>query len=137
MIRYSNVADGIEPRQLVGFFVDWPNPPSPEMHLELLRRSDHVVLAQDDATDRVVGFVTAITDGILAAYNPLLEVLPPYQRRGIGRALMERMLERLRGLYMIDLLCDPELEPFYARFGMQPALGMMIRNYALQSGAIE
>jgi GNAT superfamily N-acetyltransferase len=135
MIRYTDEADGIEPRQLAGFFVDWPNPPSPETHLELLRRSDHVVLAHDDASDRVVGFVTAITDGVLAAYIPLLEVLPPYQGQGIGRVLMERMLERLRGLYMVDLLCDPELEPFYANLGMQPALGMLVRNYARQSGA--
>jgi hypothetical protein len=45
------------------------------------------------------------------------------------------MLERLRGLYMVDLLCDPEVQSFYARLGMQPATGMMLRNYERQSGA--
>jgi hypothetical protein len=44
------------------------------------------------------------------------------------------MLDRLRDLYMIDLLCDPELESFYAKFGMQPARGMATRNYHRQSG---
>ena len=26
------------------------------------------------------------------------------------------MLSRLDEFYMVDLVCDPELEPFYARF---------------------
>lgn len=138
MIRYTDSADDIEPRQLAGgFFVGWPNPPSPETHLRLLRGSDHIVLALDDATDLVVGFVTAITDGVLAAFIPLLEVLPAYQGQGIGRTLMERMLARLRGLYSVDLLCDPALESYYARFGMRPSFGMLIRNYDRQSGAID
>ena len=45
------------------------------------------------------------------------------------------MLERLGDLYMVDLLCDAELQPFYARFGMRPAVGMLRRNYARQSGS--
>ena len=39
------------------------------------------MLARDDA-GRVVGFVTAISDGVLSAYIPLLEVLPEYQGAG-------------------------------------------------------
>ena len=42
------------------------------------------------------------------------------------------MLERLRELYMIDLLCDPPLQPFYERLGMQRAHGMLVRNYERQ-----
>lgn len=72
--------------------------------------------------------------GVLSAYIPLLEVLPAYRGRGIGRELVRRLLEGLRGRYMVDLLCDPALQPFYARVGMRPATGMMVRNYARQSG---
>lgn len=39
------------------------------------------------------------------------------------------MLEKLKELYMIDLLCDRELEPFHVRFGMKAGFGMMVRNY--------
>jgi hypothetical protein len=35
---------------------------------------------------------------------------------------------------MIDLLCDPDVQPFYGRLGMRPATGMLIRNYDRQSG---
>lgn len=133
-ITYRESSAGIGAEQLHGFFVGWSSPPAPEVHLRLLDRSDAVVLAVDDATGRVVGFVTAISDGVLSAYIPLLEVLPEYQRRGIGSELMRRMLARLRALYMVDLLCDPQLQPFYRRFGMLPASAMALRDYAHQSG---
>jgi len=134
MIRYTDSLEGITPELLAGFFVGWPNPPSPETHLRLLAGSMAVELAVDPATGTVVGFINAVGDGVLAAYIPLLEVLPEYQGRGIGGELVRRMLARLDGLYMVDLLCDPALQPFYARFGMRPSQGMLIRNYGRQSG---
>lgn len=134
MIEYLNSAEDIMPTQLNGFFVDWPNPPTPETHLRLLRNSNAVVLALDTATGQVVGFITAITDGVLAAYVPFLEVLPAYQHRGIGQTLVRQMLARLQNLYMIDLLCDANAQPFYEQLGMRPAVGMCARNYDRQSG---
>ena len=74
-------------------------------------------LALDD--DAVVGFVTAISDGVMSAFIPLLEVLPEYQHRGIGTELVHRLLEQLSELYMIDLCCDADLEPFYNALGFQ------------------
>jgi GNAT superfamily N-acetyltransferase len=127
VIEYRSSAEGIEPAQLRGFFVGWPTPPSPERHAELLRSSHAVELALEDG--RVIGFVTAVSDGVLSAYVPLLEVLPEWQGRGIGTELMRRLLDRLRGLYMVDLCCDAELEPFYRRLGLQVwDRGMGIRD---------
>ncbi|MCP4541140.1 MAG: GNAT family N-acetyltransferase [Chloroflexi bacterium] len=130
---YNSENIGLEQVQ-GGFFEGWPNPPSPQVHLKLLANSDHVVLAVDQELDVVVGFITAISDGVLAAYIPLLEVLPAYRGRGIGKELVRRMLDRLGGLYAIDLMCDSDVQPFYASLGMRPAIGMMIRNYEYQSG---
>jgi ribosomal protein S18 acetylase RimI-like enzyme len=127
VIEYTDSLEGVEPQQLQGFFVGWPSPPSPERHLELMRGSAAVVLARDG--EAVVGFVTAISDGVLSASIPLLEVLPEYQGRGIGSELVRRLLAALDGLYMIDLSCDAELEPFYARLGFRMLeRGMGIRN---------
>jgi ribosomal protein S18 acetylase RimI-like enzyme len=127
VIEYVESPDGVAARHLEGFFVGWPQPPSPERHLALLHGSDHVVLARDP--ERVVGFVTAISDGVLSAYVPLLEVLPTHQGRGIGSELMRRLLARLENLYMVDLSCDADLEPFYRRLGLETwERGMGIRN---------
>jgi predicted N-acetyltransferase YhbS len=128
MIDYTDSLVGIEPRHLEGFFVGWPHPPSPETHLRLLAGSDHIVLAINCETGQVVGFVTAITDGVLSGFIPLLEVLRTYQGQGIGLALMTRMLDGLRALPNVDLLCDPDVVPFYERFGMKPVRGMVLRR---------
>jgi ribosomal protein S18 acetylase RimI-like enzyme len=105
------------------------------MHLRLLHASDHIVLALDESTNDIVGYITALSDGVLCAYISSLEVLPTYQGHGIGSELVRRLLDRLRDLYMIDLICDADVQPFYAGLGMRPAVGMIIRNYARQSGA--
>jgi len=135
-VHYTESLAGIDASQLAGgFFIGWPNPPSPETHLRLLQGSSHVVLAIDERTADVVGFATAISDGVLSAYIPLLEVLPEYQHQGIGQELMRRMIAALRSLYMIDLLCEPDLQPFYEQVGMRKADGMLIRNYDRQNGS--
>jgi ribosomal protein S18 acetylase RimI-like enzyme len=134
-IEYLETVEGIEPWQLAGFFEGWPNPPSADTHLRMLRSSAHIVLAIDPASNRVVGFVTAISDGVLSAFIPLLEVLPEYRGRGIGSELVRRIITALDGLYMIDLICDDDLVPFYERFGLRRASAMIKRNYARQSGA--
>jgi predicted N-acetyltransferase YhbS len=128
VIHYTDSLNGIETRHLKGFFVGWPHPPSPETHLRLLSGSDYVVLAIDAETGQVIGHVTALTDGVLSSSIPLLEVLPAYQGQGIGQGLMTRILDRLSHLPNVDLLCDPDVMPFYERFGMKPCGGMVLRQ---------
>ena len=110
----------------------WPNPPSEETFLRLLKGSYRIILAIQD--NRIIGFITAISDGVLSAYIPLLEVLPEYQSKGIGKELLARMKNELSHLYMIDLLCDEELIPYYEKQGMSKATGALIRNYENQNG---
>ena len=148
-IEYTSSLDGVEPAHLHGFFEGWPSPPAPERHLELLDGSYRVVLAREAArpgsrlrealSDGVLyAFVpllevlrlppNAISDGVLYAFIPLLEVLPSHRGRGIGSELVRRLLEELKHFYAVDLMCDPELQPFYDRFGMHRATGMIIRR---------
>lgn len=132
MIAYSADPHSLTPDQLTGFFVGWPNPPRPETLWRLLQSSYRVSLAHD--SERVVGFANAVSDGVLSAYIPLLEVLPEYQGRGIGSELMRRLPAELNHLYMVDVMCDDEVAPFYERLGLQRAGGLIRRNYARQSG---
>lgn len=134
MIIYTDSLEGITPEKLAGFFVGWPDPPSPETHLDLLRGSAAIVLALDDDTGQVVGFVTAISDGVLTAFIPLLEVLPAFQGQGIGSEMVRRLLDRLAHLYAVDLVCDADLQPFYERFDFRPYSAMIRRRYERQSG---
>src|ERR1041384_4624745 len=108
-IEYQSDLSGISPAQLpLGFFEGWLSAPTPDDHFRILKGSSHVVLAFDRGMGRVVGFITAVSDGVSCAYIPFLEVLPSHRRQGIGRELVMRMLAELSSLYMVDLSCDED-----------------------------
>ena len=122
---YRDDLEGVVPDQLDGFFEGWPQRPSPSQFHRMLRSSSYVVLAVED--DRTVGFVSANSDGVNASI-PLLEVLPEARGRGVGSALVIRMLERLADHYAVDVVCDEELVPFYQQFGLVPLRAMVRRS---------
>ena len=134
-IEYTKDMDTINEDMLGGgFFVGWPNPPDVATHMRLLRGSYLTYVAIDTMTGKVVGFVNAASDGVLSAYIPLLEVLPDYQGRGIGSALVKYILADLDGLYMIDIVCDKNVQPFYAKFGGMNWTASIFRNHNAQNG---
>ncbi|GGM01252.1 GNAT family N-acetyltransferase [Deinococcus aerophilus] len=131
-VAFQTTLDGICAAQLTGFFEGWPQPPTPDTLHRLLSGSSHIVLAVQDR--QVIGFVNAVSDGVLSAYIPLLEVRAGWRGQGLGTRLMEHLLAQLGGLYTIDTACDDELVPFYARFGMARGNAMIRRDYARQNG---
>jgi ribosomal protein S18 acetylase RimI-like enzyme len=129
MIEYRDDPQTLTADQLRGgFFEGWPSPPSPELHLAHMLGAEVAIVALDASTGQVVGFVTAIGDGVLTAFIPLLEVLPLYRDRGVGTELVRRALARLGDRYSIDLVCDPELVPFYERHNGVLGTAVMWRN---------
>lgn len=120
-----------------GFFEGWPARPTPELHLAHLRGAEVAIVSIDTSTKQVVGFVTAIGDGVMTAFVPLLEVLPGYRGRGIGAELMRRVLSRLGSRYSIDLVCDEALVGFYDLLGGRAGTAIMWRNpEAIASAAV-
>jgi ribosomal protein S18 acetylase RimI-like enzyme len=134
MIRYTRSTRGISADKLKGFFEGWPKKPSPQTHLELLESSDEVIVALDEESGDVAGFITAVTDHVLAAYISFLEVLPRYRKKGIAGELVRRMLDKLKHLYMVDTVCDEEVIGFYKKFGFVKHTAMIYRNYTKQGG---
>ena len=128
MIEYRSDVVNLSPEQIRGFFVGWQHPFPPETHLRMLTESDLAQVAVDAESGRVVGFIAALTDNVQGAFITLLEVLPEYQGRGVGKALMKQMLDRLGHIQTIELMCDADLVPFYEQFGMKPSGGMVLRR---------
>lgn len=121
-------AAGLTAADLTPFFVGWPTPPPPERRLEILRAADELVVARDP-DGRLVGFVTALTDGTFAAFVPLLEVVPDRQGTGLGSRLVAALLDRLSDCYSVDLVCDPDVTPFSERLGGARLDGIGWRRY--------
>jgi ribosomal protein S18 acetylase RimI-like enzyme len=92
------------------------------------------VVATSEGESRVVGYAAALSDGVLSAYISHLEVLAEFRRQGIGAALVRGLLERVGDLYMVDLVCDPDLAPFYEPLGFRRFQAMIRRNYDAQAG---
>jgi ribosomal protein S18 acetylase RimI-like enzyme len=126
-IRYQDHLEYVREEALNGFFDGWLRKPTAEQHLKILQSSYKFWLAMEN--DRCVGFINALSDGFFYAAIPMLEVLSDYQNRGIGTALLFRMIETLHGMYGIDLVCDEALSGFYLSRGFSACIGMVRRDY--------
>lgn len=111
-----------------GFFVGWTKEIPKNFLQDILINSTYNAVAVLNKT-KAIGFITANSDKVVSAYIPLIEVLPEFQKQGIGKKLMEHILKNLRDIYMIDLLCDDEIVDYYLKQGFQKSNGMFKRNY--------
>ena len=98
---------------------DWSAAAKPEQLHAALSNSDALISAWDGG--RLVGLGNAITDGHLVVYYPHLLVHPDYRGRGIGRAIMQRMIAKYRGLHQHMLIADADAAAFYERCGFRRA----------------
>ena len=81
--------------------------------------------------DTLVGFVDCVSNGVTDAYIQDLMVSPAFQGQGIGTALMRRMIAYLKEqrVYMISVLFEEELRPYYERFGFRTILSGQMETY--------
>jgi GNAT superfamily N-acetyltransferase len=61
-----------------------------------------------------------MADGLDCAYIADVAVHPDQQGRGLGRAMVRRLVERAAGHRKIILYANPGTEPFYAALGFLP-----------------
>lgn len=85
---------------------------------------DNLITAWDGA--RLVGLVCSLDDGAVTAYINYLIVHPDYQRMGIGKELMRRILNEYRDFLRVELIADAGATEFYDKldFGAINAVPM-------------
>ena len=85
---------------------------------------DNLITAWDGA--RLVGLVCSLDDGAVTAYINYLIVHPDYQRMGIGKELMRRILNEYRDFLRVELIADAGAAKFYDKldFGAINAVPM-------------
>lgn len=69
--------------------------------------------------DAVVAAGRAVADGVDCAYLCDVAVHPDHQGTGLGKALIQRLVDRCRGHRKIILYAVPGKEPFYGKFGFR------------------
>ncbi len=129
MISYTESLRGLKHYSLDGFCEGWKQPLTALQLRTIIKNSTYTILAVDKAQKKIVGIITALSDKLHWAFIPYLEVIAEYQKQGIGKRLMELMLEKTKDMACTDLTCDREMQAFYRQFGMTESYGMMIRRY--------
>ncbi len=84
MTEYTVGVGDVPADALTGFFVGWPSPPAAAALHQVLAQSTACVVARE--VNEVVGFINALSDGLLAAYLPLLEVRAEFQAGASGQS---------------------------------------------------
>ena len=67
-ITYTDNIAAITPKQLEGFLAHWDFVPPENALLRILRGSSHVLIAQDSSSQEVMGYITALSDGVSSAH---------------------------------------------------------------------
>lgn len=65
----------------------------------------------------LIGFGRAISDGVYRALIDDIIVDNSHQNKGLGKIIVETLLEQLAGIDEIFLNTKPKLERFYQKFG--------------------
>ena len=76
----------------------------------------HIAVYEEN---KLIGYIDSVSNGVTDAYIQDLMVCPAYQGKGIGTELMNRMIAYLKEkrIYMISVVYEEALRPFYERFG--------------------
>ena len=74
---------------------------------------------------KIIGIARAISDGCSDAYIQDVVVSPDFRGQGIGRRLMETLVDNLknRGIDWIALVGEPGTEDFYRKLGWKEKSG--------------
>ncbi|HCR14400.1 GNAT family N-acetyltransferase [Solidesulfovibrio sp.] len=88
----------------------------PDAHRRAFVASHTVVFVRDG--DRLIGFGRAISDGVYQAAIYDVAVVPEFQGKGLGRAIMTNILSRLSHCNII-LYASVGKEGFYRSLGMR------------------
>jgi GNAT superfamily N-acetyltransferase len=91
----------------------------PEVLEKAFANSLCVLAAYED--DKLVGLIRSVGDGLTILFIQDLLVCPAYQRKGIGTALMNALLEKYSHVYQIELATDntEKTIAFYKSFGFR------------------
>jgi ribosomal protein S18 acetylase RimI-like enzyme len=128
MIQFADFSHPLDLDELARLFdsVGWQHRTRDRQRLaQMVRGSMLGAVALDGG--RLVGFARAISDGAFNAYVSTVAVLPAYQRRGIGRELIRRLLDGQDHLQFV-LHAGAPVHPFYVACGFRPAPDMLRRD---------
>jgi ribosomal protein S18 acetylase RimI-like enzyme len=87
------------------------------------------------AQGRLIGAGRALADGVDCAYISDIAVHPQHQGTGLGKAIVESLVQRAQGHRKILLYANPGKEGFYLRLGFK-RMNTAMAMFADEAGAL-
>ncbi len=119
--------EDVDWQALADVYAETLGPEDPAQLERTWSRSYATVLAYAD--DRLVGAGRAISDGEREALIVGVVVLPPYQRQGIGSAIMRALTEAVKGTAILLTCEEDENVSFYEKAGFRTHKRVMALGY--------
>lgn len=95
--------------------VDWESGKYPEKVQQAMQNSHKVFSVWDG--DKLIGLINSMTDKVLTVYFQYLLINPDYQGHGLGKKLVEGMLETYSDIPRKVLISVEEQVGFYKNCG--------------------
>ena len=116
--EWLETTEGMDFEELSALYRAAPLGNKPAEHLrEVFGNSRFVCFAYDEG--RLVGAGRALADGRDCSYLCDIAVHPDTQGTGLGRDIVQRLVDRSRGHKKIILYAVPGKEAFYGKFGFK------------------
>ena len=99
----------------------WKESYDPSAIKQLITGSFAFAVAVNPSSGKAIGMGRIISDGVSDAYIQDLVVLPEYRGQGIGKQLVNALLDRClsKGMTWIGLISEPGQDGFYSSIGFK------------------
>ena len=113
-IKYEK---NIDKAQLVNLFesVGWKTAEYPNCLHHAIQNSDYVMSVWD--AGKLIGLISAISDGYINVFITYLLVHPDYQKTGLGTKMMRDFLRKFDGFGRRILTTELDKKEYYEKFG--------------------
>lgn len=107
----------IDKMQLVNLFgsVGWKTAEYPNRLYLAIKNSDYVMTVWEK--EKLIGLISAISDGYINVFITYLLVHPDYQKRGLGKIMMQDFLKKFDSFGRRILTTELDKEEFYKKSG--------------------
>ncbi len=123
-IKYKKIKD-FQEKELQELFlsVKWDSGNYPEELKKAINNSHAVYSAwasdDENGNEKLVGLINSLSDGVMTVYFHYLLVMPEYQRRGIGKKLVNLMLEEYKDIARKAVIAYNSQVEFYKICGFE------------------
>jgi GNAT superfamily N-acetyltransferase len=109
----------------------WKDSYNPAGIDSLIKGSFVFAVVLDSSTKKAIGMGRIISDGISDAYIQDMVILPEYRGKGIGKKLVNFLLDYClsKGIIWIGLIAEPDQDGFYTTLGFKPMKSYVPMKY--------